>query len=700
MRLNELCCYIGVTLGLGLSSWIVLARNTAPPPVILISVDTLRADRLGCYEDRRRVTPHIDAIAQQGTLFSQVSSQVPLTLPSHVSLFTSTYPFFNGVQDNGQRLGPDAVTLSTVLKSQGYRTAAFVASYVLDRRFGLNQGFDLYDSPFDLHRRSGSDAADAKRSGDQVVDSAVRWIEANSKGPFFVFLHLYDLHKPYDLPVSWQQRTGSTEGYEAQLSYEDEVLGRFWSFLATRGFLQKSLVVFTSDHGEGLGDHGESTHGYFVYQSTLRVPLIIRWPAGTGTFLSRVDEPASLLDVAPTILQFLRITPPLGFQGRSLFAEACRKGMAGQAEIYSESLFARNHFGCSAISSLRQGALKYIEAPKPELYDLATDPEEAHNIYAREKSLALSLRERLNTLKSHFREHRSMPGALNTEGEAALRSLGYLSSSSSVSNTAELRADPKDRIVEAETFHLAVALASSGKLEESNRLLERLQAKLPEVMAIPMTLGLNQQKLGKHAEAMDNFRAALKGDPANAEAYSSLAASSLALRREDEAIRELQAALAIDPSHSRAYRLLGAVWMQRKNYAQAWECFSHMLAIAPEDYEAHYQLAILATFKGRWKEGEQHLLAALKTDPDSPEAYNALGSIYFRQGNLNEARDTFIKALRLKPNFAWAHYNLGLVFRQQQENEEAIRHFRQALAADPQFQLASQALKVLEDGRE
>jgi tetratricopeptide (TPR) repeat protein len=498
------------------------------------------------------------------------------------------------------------------------------------------------------------------------------------------------------LPVSRRQRSGSTEGYEAQLSYEDEVLGRFWSFLATRGFLQKSLVVFTSDHGEGLGDHGESTHGYFVYQSTLRVPLIIRWPAGSGTFLSRVDEPASLLDVAPTILQFIRIVPPSGFQGRSLLAEASRKGMAGQAEIYGESLFARNHFGCSAISSLRQGALKYIEAPKPELYDLATDPEEAHNIYAREKSLGLSLRERLNTLKSHFREHRSMPRALNTEGEAALRSLGYLSGSSPMSNTPESGADPKDRIVEAETFHLAVALASSGKLEESNRLLERLRAKFPEVMAIPMTLGLNQQKLGKHAEAMDNFRAALKGDPANAEAYSSLAASSLALRREDEAIRELQAALAIDPSHSRAYRLLGAVWMQRKNYAQAWECFSHMLAIAPEDYEAHYQLAILATFKGRWKEGEQHLLAALKTDPDSPEAYNALGSIYFRQGNLNEARDTFIKALRLKPNFAWAHYNLGLVLRQQNHNEEAARQFRQALAADPQFQLARQALDVLD----
>ncbi len=695
MRPNRLGFCLGLILSLISGSSMILAGTAAPPSVILISVDTLRADRLGCYGDRRQVTPHIDAIAQQGTLFSQVSSQVPLTLPSHVSLFTSTYPFFNGVQDNGQRLGPDAVTLSTILKSQGYRTAAFVASYVLDRRFGLNQGFDLYDSPFDLHRRSGSDAADAKRSGEQVVDSAFRWIEANSNGPFFVFLHLYDLHKPYDLPHSWHQPTGISGGYEAQLSYEDEVLGNFWSFLVRRGFLEKSLIVFTSDHGEGLGDHGESTHGYFIYQTTLRVPLIIRWPAGSGTFVSRVDEPVSLLDVAPTILQFLRIVPPSGFQGRSLLAQAGREGL-GDAEIYSESLFARSHFGCSAISSVRQGQLKYIEAPKPELYDLARDPKEEHNIYTRERSLALALRERLYMIRSRFREHVSMSGKLNGESEAALRSLGYLSISSAASNTSESAADPKDRIKEAEAYHAAVALASSGKLEESNMLLEKLRVKLPEVTAIPMSLGLNQQKLGKHAEAMENFRAALKGDPANAEAHSSLAASSLALGREDEAVKELQAAIAVDLDHTRAYRLLGAIWMQRRSYAQARECFSHMLAIAPEDYEAHYQLAILATFEERWQEGEQHLRAALKTDPESPEAYNALGSVYFRQGNLNDAHDALLRALQLKPSFAWAHYNLGLVLRGQRKDEEAARQFRQALAADPQFQLAGQALASMD----
>jgi len=696
MGLNGWFPWAGLAWSLTLGSSAILAGTKTPPSVILISVDTLRADRLGCYGDRRRVTPHIDAIAQNGTLFSQVSSQVPLTLPSHVSLFTSTSPFFNGVQDNGQRLAANTVTLATVLKSEGYRTAAFVGSFVLDRRFGLSQGFDFYDSPFDLHRRSGADAADAKRSGQEVVDSAIRWIEANSQGAFFVFLHLYDLHKPYDFPASWHKPAGIAEGYEAQLAYEDEVLGGFWSFLANHDLLQKSLIVFTSDHGEGLGDHGESTHGYFVYQSTLQVPLIICWPSGTGILAGRVDEPVSLLDVVPTILQFLGVRQPSTFQGRSLLQLPNQKQPSSNTEIYSESLFAREHFGCSALLSWRQGQFKYIEAPKPELYDLAKDPRESRNLYSSEKSLALALRERMLAFKARFRERAPTATPLDAEAEAALRSLGYLAIGAPRSHASPSGVDPKDRIVEAETFHFAVALAASGKLEEANRLLEGLRLKLPEVAAIPMSLGLNLQKLGEHRKAAENFRAALVLDSANAEAHSSLAVSSLALHQEDEAIKELRASLAIDPDHSRAYRLLGIIWMRRKHYDGARECFNQMLILAPEDYEAHYQLGILSTLEEKWQEGEQHLLAALRTDPESPEVYNALGSVYFRRGSLNQAHDAFQKAIQLEPQFVWAHYNLGLVLRQRKQDEEARREFREALAADPQFQPARQALASID----
>ena len=250
-----------------------VAANAQPStPVILISVDTLRADHLGCYQAVRKITPHIDSIARNGTLFSQVSALVPLTLPSHVALFTSTYPFANGVEDNGVPF-VSGTTLATVLKNAGYRTAAFVGGFVLDRRFGLSRDFDVYDSPFDLHNKTVADVGDLKRPGAQVAAAAIHWLDQNANLPFFLFLHLYDLHTPYDLLPGTRLRRGEA-GYDAELTYVDRVLGDFLAFLERRDLLNKSLIVFTSDHGEGLNEHGESTHGFFVYESTLRVPLI------------------------------------------------------------------------------------------------------------------------------------------------------------------------------------------------------------------------------------------------------------------------------------------------------------------------------------------------------------------------------------------------------------------------------------------
>src|SRR2546425_2113868 len=340
---RAVACLIGITCQLCTGS----GFGVDPQPstsVILISVDTLRADRLSCYGSKRAPTPHIDAIARGGTLFSEVSAQAPLTLPSHVSLLTSTYPFANGIEDNGEQLAPGAVTLATVLKLRGYRTAAFVGGFVLDRRFGLNQGFDVYESPFDLHREAGRDPGEIKRLGADVTQAATQWLRENSGAPFFLFLHLYDLHTPYRLPASVQPRSRGLD-YEAVLGYVDSVLGQFWEFLTQQGIASQSLIVFTSDHGESLGDHGESTHGYFIYQSTLRVPLVIHWPAAAGPFLSRVDEPASLLDVAPTVLQFLGAPKPNQLQGRSLLGLLSQKTPGPAEEIYGESLYGHAHFG-------------------------------------------------------------------------------------------------------------------------------------------------------------------------------------------------------------------------------------------------------------------------------------------------------------------------------------------------------------------
>ena len=637
-------------------------------PVILISVDTLRADHLGCYQAGRRQTPHIDALAKSGTLFSQVSSPYPLTLPAHAALFTSTYSFANGVEDNGVPFGNSASTLATVLKNAGYRTGAFVSSFVLDRRFGLNRGFDVYDGPVDVRGTSAGAVMERKRPGAQVAEAATRWVEHNQSAPFFLFLHLYDLHLPYDLPQDPNQRHGET-GYNAELAYVDRVIGDFLTFLEHRGLLQKALIVFTSDHGEGLGEHGESTHGYFLYQSTLHVPLILhglkRLPQG------RREEAASLLDVAPTILDSIGLPRPSEMRGRSLIAPG------GDREIYSESLYARKHFGTSALGSLRVGNYKYIEAPKPELYDLSSDPKEQRNVYEQQRSKAAAMGRRIAAIRASSPAHRaSKPPAPETVD--ALRSLGYLAGSSS-SSRVEPRVDPKDRGAEFERYCAALALASGGKLAESDRLLENLRDKLPDVGDIRISLGLNLQGLGKYEEAASEFKRAIKEAPMSAQAHFELGSCYFHLQKSVEAIQELKAALALEPWYTRADEALADLYLQNKDFPKARAHLNHLLSVDPHSYAANYNLGVFAAMQKNWSEAQQRMLTAIQTDPGSAEAHNTLGGIYLQRGDLEQARQQFQDAIRLQPKLGSAHYNLGMIFQKQGKRDEAEREFRAAL---------------------
>ena len=640
-----------------------------------------------------------------GTLFTQVNTQVPLTLPAHVSLLTSTYPFASGIEDSGQQLDDKAVTLATVLKARGYRTAAFVGGFVLDGRFGLGQGFDVYDSPFNGKRHAGKDPGDVKRSAEDVVGSALAWLDQNSNQPLFLFLHLYDLHTPYErIPELWTRFHGSD--YDIELGYIDEQLGRFWEFLNRRELLKSALVVFLSDHGESLGDHGESTHGYFIYQSTLHVPLIIHWPgywpATQAAHPKRIEEPVSLLDPAPTILQFAGVKRPGQFQGRSLLGLMEGGKPASSEELYSESLYAHRHFGTSSLRCLRVAQFKYIEAPRPELYDLSADPRESRNLYSIRKSLALSLHERLLSLRARFATGGAAAGpqALSPEVVERLASLGYVATSAAHTDFPDSGPDPKDRIEAYEEYGRALAVGSAGRLTEANMMLRGLLAQDPGLNDVRVGLGLNEQKLGDHADAVESFREVLKREPTNALAHFDLAVSYFALRRSDDALKELQVTLAISPSYTRAEELLGTIWIGRKAYDQARAQFNHLLAVDPGNYTAHYNLGVLAALEGHWDEGAKQLQAALGADPSSADAHNALGSVYLRKGNLERARDEFTEAVRLAPESAWAHYNLGLVFRGQGRSDEAAHEFRLALASDPQLRAAREALESLKQNRQ
>jgi choline-sulfatase len=669
------------------------------PSIILVSVDTLRADRLGCYSPgtSNSRTPNIDKLCHGGTLWTHVSSLVPLTLPSHVSMLTSTYPFENGVEDNGDRLAPGAVTLAKTLRTHGYRTAAFLGSFVLDKRFGLDQGFDTYDSPSESRGGPTSDPGDIKRRGEEVANAGEEWLKTNSDRPFFLFLHIYDLHTPYNLSASEISKYGA--GYDGELGYIDDVIGKLWDFLLSRRLTDKSIIVFASDHGEGLGDHGESTHGFFIYQSTLHVPLVIHWPArrpgqsapSNSLPQARIDTPASLLDVAPTILDAARIPLPKGMEGRSLLATADTED-----DVYSESVYPQKHFDASPLVSLRRGRFKYIDAPRPEFFDLVQDPGEANNLYAARISLATAYRDQLMELRRQHKPHSEASSALSPEAVERLHALGYLTGGASTPASAPSQADPKDRLADYELYGRAIQLASIDRIDEANMDLRGILERDPALLDVRLTLGLNEQRQGKDAEAIEQFRAVLTADPTSAIAHLDAGLSDYNLRKFEDAEKESNAALAISPGYVKAEALLAKTLGQKGEYERAATEFRAILRKLPDSYDAHDGLGTLAAMRGDWDESIKQLLEALAAEPAAAETRNTLGSVYLRKGEFAMARDQFEDALHLNPNYASAHYNLGLVFVRQKELDAARAEFRKALSIDPAFSPAREALVRLD----
>lgn len=368
---------------------------SASPNVVLITIDTVRADHVGCYGDKQAHTPTLDALARVGVLFRTVVTAVPLTLPSHCSILTGTYPTEHGVRDNlGYTMGDSPPTLAMLLKQRGYNTAAFIGAAVLDAKRGLNRGFDTYSSPF--QRKMGRDnpmvlnLQELRRPAQAVVDEALRWMEtqqAHPSRPFFVWIHLYDPHAPYDPPPPF--RALAANAYDGCIAYADAEMGRVINYLKQHGLYESCLIVAASDHGESFGEHGEHTHGYFIYDGTLLVPLICKPPHSFGISPRRITPPVRTIDIAPTVLQFLGMPGAPSMQGDGLLSLILGKASGSATSVAYSETFYPTEFESSQLRALRTVRYKYIDAPKPELYDLAADPEELHNLYSTRKSTAL-----------------------------------------------------------------------------------------------------------------------------------------------------------------------------------------------------------------------------------------------------------------------------------------------------------------------
>jgi len=484
------------------------------PPVILISIDTLRADHLGAYGYTKVRTPNIDSFGDKGTIYLRIDSQIPLTMPSHASLMTSTYPFENRVEENSESVPPGATTLASVLHTNGYRTSAFIGSIMLDRRYGLNKGFDLYDIPFETvtDEKANPYSARVRRDAALVTRAARQWIVDNRGEPVFAFLHLYDLHTPYTQVAGL---TPSVAGYDAELEHVDQVLGRFREALQRDGSWDKALVILLADHGESLGDHGETSHGYFIYESTMHVPLLIHWPAGVSKYPERVAEPGGLIDVAPTILDFLHIAAPPSFEGTSL--------LSGHIDrtIYGESVYPQETFGWAALRSVQLGNYKYIDAPRAELYDLSKDPGERVNVLPAHSVEARSMKARLEDLMARRaamqRQTSPEPSAHTRE---VLGSLGYTAAGKqSARNPA---ADPKDKLPEQEAYERGLTLLYSGRYDQAILALRRIVAADARNLPALGALGEAYLRLGNAARALELWQQALERDPAYRPAAESI----------------------------------------------------------------------------------------------------------------------------------------------------------------------------------
>jgi len=653
-------------LGLILLAWGAACSGPADEPartspnVILISIDTLRADHLSCYGYKKARTASIDRLAAEGILFEQAISPVPLTLPSHASLLTGTLPISHGIRDNtGFVLSDAPTTLAQVLGSRGYRTGGVVGAFVLDSRFGLVRGFDYYFDNFESGTLETASLQVSERRGEDVLAEAQRWVAQNPEQPFFAFIHLFDPHAPYAPPVSFQN---ALSPYDGEVAYVDAQLGTFFAFLQERGLWKDSLVVLTADHGEGLGEHGEAHHGMFLYDSTLHVPLILKLPDAVGHG-RRVSDQVRLIDVMPTILDIIGQSAPETVQGVSL-QPAWKTGQLPELAAYSETQLPFLNYGWSGLDSYRAKGEKLIDAPRPELYNLKDDPRETQDLFSRHRERALQLREvkqrivgTAARLPSNSRQAR-----VDQETIRRLRSLGYMAGGSSrmpqVGPNQSL-ADPKDKIGLFNRISEAQLASQEGKFEESVELLKEVLLRDPSVFFAHSVQALNYLELKRPADALPHLRSAVKLRSEDQGAHFYLAMALMQLGRTDQAIPEMEVALRLDPENEAAVNNLATMYLQKKQFDSAVPLLERITREHPQDVAAFVNLGLAQMLQKQLSQSMTSFERALQLNPNIPEAHNNLGLLCLEMNQPDQAILHFERALALRPDYANARENLA-----------------------------------------
>jgi arylsulfatase A-like enzyme/Flp pilus assembly protein TadD len=627
-----------------------VAHEGPRPNLLFVTIDTLRADRVGAYGHARADTATLDGLARQGVLLEDAVVAVAQTRPSHVSLFTGRQPYEHGLRDNfSPALDPSHATLATELKRHGYATGGFIGAYPVSRDSGLDRGFDTFDDPFS-GPGGGLRLERSSRRAALVVDKALAWLEGTKARPFFAWVHVFDPHAPYDPPPPFRERFAG-DRYDGEVAYADSQIGRLTAWLERSGEAARTLVVVTSDHGEGLGEHGEDEHGLLVYDSTLRVPLVVSWPgqlpAGT-----RVKGQFRSLDLLPTLLELMAL-PALPTSGASRAVNLREGGRIPDNEAYAESLYGELHFGWAPLRALRAEGLKYVSAPRAELFDLRDDPGETRNRIAERPQLASAMGQRLggyDTLRQV-----SAPASVDPQAVERLAALGYVGGPFFTGTPSGI--DPKDAIGEYQAFHRRTTEAA--RLFEARDYAGVVRVLSPGETGPPGRTvhssftasyykGSALLELGRFEEAIGPLQEAVRLSPATASGYVPLVRAQAAAGRIGDAEATAARGLSVAPRHPGLLRVNARLLIGRGATQPALAALEQARDLAPEDPFLRVDLANLLRME-RPREALVEADAAVRLAPDAPEAHLARGLCLGALGRHGEAAAAFRTVLRLAP---------------------------------------------------
>lgn len=650
-----------------------------PRSVVVVTLDTFRADRIGAYGNRDGLTPALDEFAAGAIVFESAAAPTPITLPSHTSLFTGRYPTAHGVRNNGTFVVPEGeTTLAEILRQREFRTGAVVASYPLQSRYGLAQGFDLYDEEFP----EGSPGADGgvavffqERDARAVTDRAIEVWGKLGSGRRFLWVHYFDAHAPYRAPEPFAARHAQAP-YDAEIAWLDSQLARL---LATiREDDPDAIVAIVADHGESLGEHGEKTHGVFVYESTIHVPFLLRAP---GLEPRRVQEPVSLVDLLPTVLGRLGIPVPDGVEGADLAATVLAGKPAGRP-VYAESWLPKLQFRFSELAAIRRGSLKHIDAPAPELYDLAQDPREERNLAGGHPD-GEAMAEALAAFRAAEDPEASerAAGGLSSEEEAKLRSLGYTSAGSLRSAPGEGRGrDPKTMTDYLQRYDRAVGLASTDRQEEAIPLLRALVPEAPENYMVRYQLGTALLTAGRVEEAVAEFRAVIEAAPEFPNGYLLAATAQARLGRVEDAARDYEAAIALAPDLVEPRIALGRLFESVGRFEPAARAYLAAAKAAPGEPEPARRLLELRQGRGEGPRGIEELAALAQSLPRAAGIWSVVGQARRRAGDLDGARAAAERASAADPFLAEAMLLRGELSLEAGEADKALATFEAVLS--------------------